>query len=290
MLWFCPWLLIYRPRTWYSGLAVFAAMLAAATTEILVAFFLPLAIWSAFWKRNYWAPAALVLGSGLQLVATIVAPRYSAAPRVDATEPLSILYGFLLQAVGSMWVTDAHTMALNVATFGGYAVAVPCAVIVGLLAYILVFGHPRWRAVALYAFAAAAACWTAATVLNPSPEFDFPNFTREEWLTVFTFFRYAAAPSMFLLVLIPAACAVAEDRKLIAASRSRYWAPALMVVFLSIHFFQATTTRQTGPEWAAAVQVAATRCDADSALPEVSIPVTPEGWRVAVNCTMLRGR
>ncbi|WP_457950508.1 hypothetical protein ACTAQI_08040 [Pseudarthrobacter sp. alpha12b] len=290
MLWFCPWLLIYRPRTWYSGLSVFAAMLAAATTEILVGFFFPLAIWAAFWKKNYWAPAALVLGSGIQLAATILEPRYSAAPAVDATEPLSVLYGFLLQPVGSIWMSDPHTMATNIATFGGFAVAVPCVIVFGLLAYILVYGHLRWKAVAMYAFAAAAACWTAATVLNPSPEFDFPNFTREDWLTVFTFFRYAAAPSMFLLVLVPVACAVAEDRKLIVAGRAKYWAPTLMVVFLSIHYFQATTTRQTGPEWAAAVQDAAARCNGDSALPEVSIPVTPEGWRVSVNCAILRGR
>jgi hypothetical protein len=130
----------------------------------------------------------------------------------------------------------------------------------------------------------------AATVLNPSPEFDYANFTKDQWLTMFTFFRYAVAPSMFLLMLVPLACVVAEDRKLIAGSGHRYWAPALLAVFLSTTYFQAATARQTGPEWAVGVQNATVLCGSDSALPEAVIPVTPAAWQVAVRCDLLRGR
>ncbi|MGN8129262.1 hypothetical protein [Paenarthrobacter sp. 22069] len=290
MLWICPLLLIYRPRTWYGGAALFVGTLAAATTEIITGLFLPLAVWSLVRKKNYWAPAALILGLGFQLVATISKPRYTQAPRMDSVEPLSILYGFLLQPIGSLWETNPRTMGLNVVTFGGFAIAVPCAIFVGLLVYVLFFGRWRWKTVAMGAVGSAVACWVAATVLNPSPEFDYANFTKDQWLTMFTFFRYAVAPSMFLLMLVPLACVVAEDRKLIAGSGHRYWAPALLAVFLSTTYFQAATARQTGPEWAVGVQNATVLCGSDSALPEAVIPVTPAAWQVAVRCDLLRGR
>jgi hypothetical protein len=290
LLWLCPWLLAYEPRTWSARAVLFVATLAAATTEIIVGIFLPLAIWAIVRRRNYAAPAALILGLVFQVLATFADPRYAESPRLDSMEPLSVIYGFLLQAVGSIWETDAGTMALNIVTFGGYAVAIPSIIVFGLLACTVIYGRAQLKVAALYAFAAAAACWGAATVLNPSPEFDFANFSKEEWLSGFTFFRYAAAPSMFLLALVPMAMAVGEDRKLISRTRTRYLAPVVMAVFLSTSYFQASTARQTGPEWTTGVQAAAAQCSADSSLTEAVIAVTPASWQVAVPCRLLPGR
>lgn len=290
LLWLCPWLLVYETRNRGSRLGLFVATLLCATTEIIVGIFVPLAVWAVVRRRNYWASAGLITGLSLQLVATISNPRYSEAPRLDAVDPLSVVYGFFLQAVGSIWETNPATMALNVVNFGGYAVAIPAIIIFGLLAYIVVYGQSRWKAAAIVSFSAAATCWAASTLLNPSPEFDFAKFQKEDWLSEFTFFRYAAAPSMFLLVLVPLACAVAQDRKVIAPNRTRYWAPLLMAVFISTSYFQASSLRQTGPEWKTGVQAAAAQCNADSSSAEAVIYVTPAGWAVAVPCPLLVGR
>jgi hypothetical protein len=290
LLWLCPWLLIYEPRTWNARAVLFVATLATVTTEIIVGIFLPLALWAIVKRRNYWAPAALIVGIGFQLLATIADPRYAESPRLDSVDPLSVIYGFLLQAVGSIWETDSSTMALNVVTFGGFAVAIPAIIIFGLLIYVVVYGQMKWKVAALYAFAAAAACWGAATVLNPSPAFDFANFSKEDWLSGFTFFRYAAAPSMFLLALVPIACAVADDRRLIGRSGTRYLAPVILAVFLSTSYFQASSARQTGPEWKDGVQAAAEQCSADSSLPAAVVSVTPASWQVTVPCHLIPGR
>jgi hypothetical protein len=290
LLWLCPWLLIFEPRTWPVRAVLIVATLAAATTEIIVGIFLPLAIWEIVKRKNYAAPAALILGIGLQFLATVANPRYSEAPRLDSMDPLSVIYGFLLQPVGSIWETDADTMALNVVTFGGFAVAIPVIVICGLLAYIVAYGRAQWKVTALYALAAAASCWAAATVLNPSPELDFANFSKEEWQSKFTFFRYAAAPSMFLLALVPIACAVAEDKGVIGTNKTKYLAPVLLAVFLSNSYLQATPVRQTGPEWMTGVQTATVQCAADPSLTEAVIPVTPANWQVAVPCRLLPGK
>lgn len=290
LLWLCPWLLIFEPRRWFVRAVLIVTTLATATTEIITGIFLPLAIWEIVKRRNYAAPAALILGICLQFLATVANPRYAEAPRLDSTDPLSVIYGFVLQAVGSIWETDADTTALNVVTFGAFAVAIPGIVIFGLLAYILVYGRAKWKVTALYAFAAAVSCWAAATILNPSPELDFANFSKEEWLSRFTFFRYAAAPSMFLLALVPLACAVAEERGLLARSRARYLAPVLLAVFLSTSYFQATPARQTGPEWTEGVEAATAQCSADPALVEAVIAVTPAPWQVAVPCRLLHSR
>ncbi|GAB5077312.1 hypothetical protein [Arthrobacter sp. AD-310] len=290
VLWLFPWLLVYKPRTWAGQAGLFVATLAAATTEIIVGMFLPLALWTALRKRNYAAPAALVVGIGFQFLATIADPRYAETPRLDSMQPLSVIYGFFLQAVGSIWETNPRAMALDIVTFGAFAVAVPSAVVLGLLAYVLLAGQLQWKVAAAYAFAAAAICWGAATVLNPSPEFDFASFTKEDWLSSFTFFRYAAAPAMFLLALVPIACAVAEQRGVIARNRARYLAPVVMAVFLSTSYFQATPARQTGPEWTAGIQAATEKCSADPALVEAVVPVTPSPWQVAVPCRLLPDR
>jgi hypothetical protein len=290
LLWLCPWLLLYKPRSRVGQAVLFTATLAAATTEIIVGIFLPLAFWMLVKRKNYAAPAALVAGIGFQFLATMADPRYAETPRLDSMPPLSVVYGFFLQAVGSIWETDPRAMALDIVTFGAFAVAVPTAIFVGLLAYILAAGQPRWKVAGACAAAAAAICWGAATVLNPSPEFDFAGFSREDWLSSFTFFRYAAAPAMFLLVLVPIACAVAEDQGVIARNRARYLAPAVMAVFLSTSYFQATTARETGPEWSAGVRAAAEQCTAEPAPAEAIVAVTPTPWQVALPCSLLTGR
>ena len=290
LLWLCPWLLIFEPRGWFGRSVLFLAALLAATTEIISGIFLPLAIWAIVRRRNYWAPAGFIVGLGFQFLATVLNPRYSEAPRLDAIEPLSVVYGFLLQAVGSLWETDSTAMGKNVVSYGGFAVVIPALIVFALLAFVLVFGDKKWRAIALYSFGAAVACWTAAILLNPTPEADFANFTEEDWLSTFTFFRYAAAPSMFLLVLLPIACAVAEGRGLIAANRTRYWAPVAMALFISTSYLQASSHRQSGPEWAPGVRIAKEQCMGDPSLPQTVIAVAPGPWQVDVPCAVLAGR
>ena len=74
LLWLAPWLLLPKPAHWYSGALLFVAALATATSEIITVVFVPLAIWTIIWRRNYWAASGLILGVGLQALATFSRP------------------------------------------------------------------------------------------------------------------------------------------------------------------------------------------------------------------------
>lgn len=288
LLWLSPWLLLYEPARWYGKALLLVTALAAATSEIMTGLFVPLALWAIFWRKNYWAPAGLILGVGLQLLATASRPRFeAAAPPGGAVDPLSGSYGFILQAIASLWETDANTVANSVVSFGGFAMVVPVAVIVCLMIYVLLLGRLKWKLMAAYAFGAAVACWSAAIIVNAEPAFNYAAFTADDWLGRFSFLRYAAAPSMFLLTLIPLACAVAAERSRTRTWRAGYGAPALLVTFLLINYFPATTTRQAGPEWDAGVDAARGACSADAALVRATVDVAPADWRIDIPCGIL---
>lgn len=65
-----------------------------------------------------------------------------------------MFYGFVLQGIGSFRETDHRTVASAVVDFGGFALVIPVTVVVGISAYILIFGRIRWNIIAAYAFSA----------------------------------------------------------------------------------------------------------------------------------------
>ncbi|PTT62660.1 hypothetical protein DBR22_16970 [Arthrobacter sp. HMWF013] len=290
LLWLVPWLLIYEPSRWYGKGGLFVMTFAAATTEIISGLFIPLALWTAFRRRNYWAPVGLLAGMVCQFVATAAKPRYGSPPEVDQADPLSVFYGFGLQAVASLWETDKRSMASTIVNYGAFPVLIPAAVIAGLLIYVLVVGSTKWRFVAAYSFGAAALCWTAAVVLNVSAELDFAGFTEEDWLEQFTYFRYAAAPSMFLLILVPAAVAVAAERAGSTKARTFLWAPAVLLVFLSVNYFPALPGRETGPEWEKFLAVAHEECVLNGGVGVIGVALAPAPWQATLPCSVVLNR
>ncbi|MGK3958319.1 hypothetical protein ACLKOZ_19250 [Arthrobacter sp. R4] len=291
LLFLSPWLLLYEPSRLYAKALLLVAALATATSEIITGLFLPLAIWAIFWRKNFWAPAGLILGVALQLLVTSAVPRYGTPvpQQEESIEPLSVLYGFVLQGIGSLWESDHRTVASAIVAFGGFAMVIPVLLVAGVLCYILIFGRWRWKITAAYAFGAAVACWTAAIVVNAQPAFEYADFTVDDWLGRFYFFRYAAAPSMFLLTLAPIACLVVAER-----SKGRWKpglaAPALMLAFLLINYLPPTTTRQVGPTWNMGVDAARAACVSDNTLSAASVHAAPAGWHWEAPCTLLLGR
>jgi hypothetical protein len=290
LLWLVPWLLIYEPSRWYGKGGLLVVTFAAATTEIISGLFIPLALWTAFRRRNYWAPVGLLAGLMCQLVATATNPRYGSPPDVAPADPLSVLYGFGLQAVASLWETDKRSMASTIVNYGAFPVLIPAAVIAGLLIYVLVLGSTKWKFVAAYSFSAAALCWTAAVVVNVSAQLDFASFSEADWLEHFTFFRYAAAPSMFLLILVPAAVAVAAERAGSTKVRSFFWAPAVLLVFLSVNYFPALPVRQTGPEWEKFLAVAREECVVNGGVGDIGVALAPAPWQATLPCSVVLNR
>lgn len=291
LLWLTPWLLLYRPKTAVTSFALFVVTFVAGASEIITGMFLPLALWTALRRRAYAAPAGLVLALTLQILTTLSKPRFNGAPPpTDAVDPLSVLMGYVLLPIGSLWHPDSRTLASGIVNFGPWALVVPCLLVVGLFLYVLMKGERTFQWAAIIALAASALCWTASVVLSGNSMFAYSKYLESNWASGFGYVRYAAAPAMFILLLIPIAAAVALKRGQIQNGITSLLT-GIFVAVLLISYFPTATTRQVGPAWSPGVEAARTLCSSDPTLASAAVTAAPATWKfaqVVVPCVALR--
>ncbi|HYH77611.1 MAG TPA: hypothetical protein VD841_08955 [Arthrobacter sp.] len=297
LLWLVPWLLLFKPKSVQGGIGMFAVAAVSAASEIISGMFLPLAVWAAVKRRNFAAPAGLLLGITAQVLTTLTKPRGNDELPTDTVgplwvpvDPLSVLWGFGLLPVGSIWHADSRTLASNIIAFGGWALVIPCLLLLALLAYTLLAGRMEFKLFALGALTASALCWTAAVVVSGKPMFNYANYTEADWATGFGYMRYAATPAMFLLLLVPIAAAAANERRQLSRRLSALIVSAF-IGFLAISYFPASTARDDGPAWSTGVEAARAACVADPALTSAVAVVAPVTWKFAdvrIPCESLR--
>lgn len=291
LLWLAPWLLIYKTKSPATSAGVFIVAFITATSEIITGMFLPLAVWTAFRRRNFAAPAGLFLGVLLQGLTTLANPRFNGAAPTAAVDPLSVVSGYVLLPIGSNWYPDSRTLSSGIVNFGALSLVIPAVLITGVFVYVLVKGNGKLRAAAVVAVAASWVCWTASVVLSGNPMFNYASYSEVDWASAFGYIRYAAAPAMFLLILIPLAAAVAMKDGHIG----RRAAPLLVgtfITFLLIAYFPAATMRQVGPSWTPGVEAARLACTNDPALVHAGVTIAPATWKYAqvdIPCAELRG-
>jgi hypothetical protein len=292
LLWLSPWLLVRKPVTNAGRIGLFLGALLTAASEVITGLFVPLALWMIWKQKNFWAPLGLIVGVGLQMLTALNSPR-PASLRIDNSVDLySVVVGFFVQPVAALWRTDSRTLVANLVDFGGLAVLLPAAVLILLFITILWVGRWIWKAAAIYAVGAALACWAASVLINAHPMFNYSQFSSQDWLQSFQYSRYAAAPGMFLLVLVPLAFASFAHR-LQPERRTRLMAPASLAAFglvVLTNFFPATTLRDVGPEWSPGVDIARAACVSDPRLVHTPVTVAPAAWkyaRVQVPCSLL---
>lgn len=293
LLWLAPWLVLHKPQTGLGKGMIFVAALATAASEIVTGLFVPLAIWSLVRRRNIWGPLGLLLGVGLQVLATLSKPRFESMPTGAGVDLLSVFYGFFLLPIGSLWHADGRTLASNVVNFGPGALFLPTALVLGLLIYTLVTGRMALKVAAVAAFAAAVAAWSASVIVSGNPIFNYANFSKADWQTGFGYLRYAAAPAMFLLALVPLAAAAAAERFKIRAKLPLLGVAVAFIVFLLPAYLPADTTRETGPLWSPGISAAREACNADAQLQSAAAIVAPAAWKFAqvqISCDVLRSR
>ncbi|MHC6230429.1 hypothetical protein ACX5I6_12315 [Arthrobacter sp. MMS24-T111] len=206
----------------------------------------------------------------------------------------SVALGFLVQPVASLVWTDSHTVADDLANTGILAVFLPAIVLTILFILIFMFGRTNLKVAAIYAIGSAATCWTASVLINANPVFNYAYFNSQDWRQSFQFSRYAVAPGMLLLTLIPIALASLSDPPTRSSQpgTKKVFSAALLVFTLVMlpNFFQARTLREAGPEWAAQVVSARAACSSDKTLTESTVSVAPARWkftRVRLPCALL---
>lgn len=291
LLWLAPWLLLYKPVSLPGKASLFAAALFTAASETLTAMFLPLALWAIVARKNVWGAVGLVLGVALQLLAFLAKPRFATVPTDDGLDPLSVIYGFFLLPLGSIWHADSRTLGSTIGNVGGWALVAPVVLLLAMVAYTVVVGRPVLKLLAMGLLTASVLCWTASVVLSGNVMFGYANYVGADWTSGFGYIRYAAAPAMFLLALVPIFVTAATEREGATSGRSREFIAAAFVLVLLGSYFPAATTRQMGPDWAAGVAEARATCTSNRELESANVLVAPTGWKfsqVHVPCALLR--
>lgn len=292
LLWLAPWLLLYKPISSPGRVLLFAAALLTATSEIITGMFLPLAIWAIVARKNLWGPVGLILGVALQLLTTLMKPRFATMPIETALDPLSVIYGFFLLPLGSIWNADSRSLGSAIGSVGWRALVVPGLLLLAIVAYTVAVGRPLLKFVSLGLLGSSIVCWTASVVLSGNRMFGYSSYVEADWTSGFGYVRYAAAPAMFLLALVPVFVAAVAERDNARSGTSHAFIAAAFVVVLLGSYFPAATARQGGPDWAAGVADARAICTSNPTLEAAGVFVAPTVWKFAevqVPCARLRG-
>lgn len=288
VMWALFWIALSRPRTPASVVGLSLVALLGALTEVQALFLLPLLL---FHPRDRWrwpARAMLVVGAIAQLAVTLAFPRSSGH---GADDPLSIVYGFLINSVMPLGVPQ---LAIGpVLDAAGPLLGILLLVPICLAGTLVLRGGTATERVAVIALGVGSLTVFCVSVIeNPNTFYDYADMTSKQladaWLT-----RYGVLPSMMLaaILLIGLGVAVRTQR------RNRLWTGdagstilaalcGLLLISLVTQFVPEDTRRSAGPEWRPQLAAATERCETQPLGSQVLLQETI-GWHVAVPCSLL---
>ena len=289
MLWMVFWILLYTPKTRRGDILLAVCAFLGAVTEIQTVFLLPVLVIRWRVREATVIRVAVILGVVLQLIATVVSPRYHNS--IGEISPASMAYGYLINSVVPIWVQQSGIGPLVAA--GGFWVCVllflPFA---GLLAFVV------WRGTQFQRVAGVAAVLLSMVVYSGSvwetPKLRYEYFTLStSSLRALAPLRYGVLPSMLLLALIPLALIVFRE-SVLEPRRRRALSARLIVATLALGFVASVTlhlapqysVRDSGPQWQPEAAAAARAC---TGLPgDHTIPLSETlNWVVHVPCARL---
>lgn len=284
LLWLTPWLLLFRPRAWWQSSAVAVILLASALSEIQVALFLPLVLFSLRRPKSWPVSAALVVGVVAQLVTTLTHAR--TRPERMPLTTLDVVRGYLESVVLPLANPSARWIGASVTELGwgiGLVALVPFVLAVILLAV-------RSRGLDVVAVAAVVAGatvpWIAGALVNADHFVQFDHFTPAEELAG-RILRYGVVPGMFLLALL----VLAADRLLGSSRRVAGGVGAAVLVLVVAgqlaHFRVDVSRRDDGPLWTKGFDAATSECEAGAGTASVR---TAPHWDAELPCAVILGR
>lgn len=296
VLWATAWLLIWIPRTWPGAIALGVLAASFGLTEIQVVFVLPLVLLSFTSAKAWVVRAGLLFGVGMQLGATIAAPRTAMPDHLSAES--TVAGWFVNGALGSV-IGDERIAGELLATWGiGLAVAA-ILLVAAALVYVLVRGDRIERTLATTFFVTSAATWCAAMWANAdvflTPMYDYAHYDSAAFRVAMHFYRYGVPASLFLCGVLVVAAVTRVRRIQVARSeehrghrrRARLLialaAPALLIAVQLLSFAPAHTWRTGVAPWSHGWADAVASC-AVAGTTTTRIPQAPGGWTTEVPC------
>jgi hypothetical protein len=290
LLWALFWIALSRPRTRASVVGLSLVALLGALTEVQSLFLLPLLLFRPRDRRRWPVRAMLLLGVVVQVAVTLAFPRSPSGHSPD--DPLSIVYGYLINAVMPLGVPQAAIGSILDATGPGVGILILIA-LAGAAALGMRRGTTTERVVVMALALGSVVIFCTSVVANPNIFYDYADMSPQQlaaaWLT-----RYGVVPSMMLasIPLISLGVAVetrrrnrnglGDGRKVVLAVLS-----GLLLVSVVVQFFPQYTRRSSGPEWRPQLAAASESCETLPAGSRVLLLETL-GWHVAAPCSRLR--
>lgn len=285
-LWTLFWVVLARPRSRASALALSAIALIGALTEIQAVIWLPLFLLPPRDRRRLLVAAGLGVGLAAQLVATLGWPRTTGG-HAPLTGLASLGYGFLINA--AMPLAIPQTQIGPALTDSGPASGILIlTVIVLAVLYIWRRGSRLQGAVATAAVLGAVMIYCADVEGNPNRWYDYALFSANQ-LSPVRLLRYGVVPSVLLASALAIAVAVAATR----ARRTRwstYAAMAVLAVSACLILLQLgpqPVLRSAGPAFRPQLASSAQICDRAPYPSSVNLKQAP-GWTMTVPCARLR--
>jgi hypothetical protein len=289
LLWLTPWLLLYRPRT--HGGAVTAGVLAVvlALTEPQSAVFAPLLLVGLRDRRRWPLIGGLAVGLAAQLAATLSAPR---PVRPGAFAGIDDVAGnYLLDVPLTLLTGSADAIAWVARSTGWVGPIAVFVVILAAAAFVLVRGTAAERIGTMTCLVGSVVLWSGGYLLNVRWTGTGPE---PAWPASFQLYRYGFVPGLLLAaVVVLAACIL--RRTAVVRRRGGIGAGPVLAVTLCVALLGTVAVgstfsrslRSAGVSWSGQIDEADVACDTLPASERRPIEISPEGWSVALACTVL---
>ncbi|GAA3893947.1 hypothetical protein GCM10022381_39490 [Leifsonia kafniensis] len=318
-LWLMPWLLLYRPRSRVGAWLLGCVTLLAALTEIQMVLFLPLLLWK--WRDRRRLPVRILylVGIGIQIATTLIAPR--GASQGAPIGFVSLVDGYLINAVMTVWFSSAPAIGHLLTTFGSLSGVVLLLPFFAAAAWGWWRGSPVQRVTILTLLLGSAVLYATAVEVSPGTFYDYASLPLSDradpWLA-----RYGVVPSMFLLALVPLAVGASRRRHRSGVAfravpgaavgstptpataqtptptptptrrRRRVIVSSVvllaLLVLMLVQFSPRSTRRDDGPLWQPQVVAARTVCASEPPTHVVALAGAPASeWKVDLPCSRL---
>lgn len=276
-MWLAPWLLLYRPKNWWTSCGWAIVMWAIVMTEIQAVFFVFLVFFRLRRRDRLSWPmlGAFVLGSAVQVATAVTVDRGT------GNGPLSIpstVLGWMINTVMPLITADPETIRHWVT---GHGVLVAVVILIPLtaaavLALILGDGDQRLLTAAL--LLGSAAIYAGSAWANSDIWFMYAEEGLENIERLVVNIRYGVASGMMLVAVVPLAAAIVVRR--IPRSvpiRVLSWAASLGLLVVLAHGSTMTVSLRNWVEpWSPAVKAAMMDCASENPPATVTLPVAPD--------------
>ncbi|WP_296191745.1 hypothetical protein [uncultured Microbacterium sp.] len=280
-MWLAPWLLLYRPRRWATGIGWAIVTFLVVMTEIQAVFF----IWLIFFRlgranaRSYPIYVAFIAGSVGQVITALT------IQRTTSNGPLSVpstVMGWIVNTVFPLVNANPEQIRQLIRDSGllvGLLLLVP---IVIAAVYVLWRGSGAQRLLVVACLLGSAATYTGSAWSNSSEWFEYAEVGLANIDHLAINIRYGVSAGMLLVAVVPVALSlwVTRTARAQGAAKSvpRVVGVVISLAILAVMVHASTDTyslRTTVDEWPASVQNAIAGCRDGVAPDPVTLPVAP---------------